>query len=263
MDKEMRERIVAKDLDRLCRMGLDTDGHWMFDLYRQNAMKGEFDQIQQFVRPGCASSDVGANDGHYSLKLASTCDKVLAVEPLSDYAWLADELPPNCVFAGCAAGAQPGEAEINVPVSEGARMGGLASLLDLEPWGYKNCETETVQVRTLDELADEHLPDEEVGFVKIDVEGAELDVLRVAQELLERCRPNLQVELWQGHVLQAMDFIRSLGYRGLFFFDGVLHDISMFEPAVHCAEENEWRPDSSEAFRPELYVNNFFFVPAR
>jgi FkbM family methyltransferase len=262
MDKRMRKMVIDDDERRLREMGVEPRGHWMYDIYRQSARAGEFDLLPRFVPPGKAAVDVGANAGMYTVKLAAMCRRVLAIEPLGDYAWLGDELPPNCRFAAFAAGAEAGRAELNVPAPDGNRMGGLASLLDLEPWGYTECETEAVQVRTLDNLADEYLADENVGFVKIDVEGAELEVLRGATALLERDRPNLQVELWKDHVPGAVQFIGGLGYRGLFTFDGLLNDIGRFDPAVHCAEENNWTPETADSFRPELYVNNFFFLPA-
>lgn len=47
--------------------------------------------------------------------------------------------------------------------------------------------TTTVVTRTLDEVAHEHLPDAQRLFLKIDVQGAELDVLRGGAETLARC----------------------------------------------------------------------------
>ena len=42
--------------------------------------------------------------------------------------------------------------------------------------------------------------------------------------------------------------------------DGRLHDISRFDPRIHIAPQNEWRPDKPD-FDPQLLVNNFFFLP--
>ena len=54
--------------------------------------------------------------------------------------------------------------------------------------------TTTVVTRTLDEVAREHLPDAQRLFVKIDVQGAELDVLRGGAETLARSEL-IQLEL--------------------------------------------------------------------
>lgn len=54
--------------------------------------------------------------------------------------------------------------------------------------------TTTIVTRTLDDVAREHLPEARRLFLKIDVQGAELDVLRGGAETLARCEL-VQLEL--------------------------------------------------------------------
>ncbi len=60
----------------------------------------------------------------------------------------------------------------------------------------------------------------EISLVKIDVEGAELDVLRGSKSLLSRCHPMLILEFFEsrqsafGHSCSDIaDFLRAFGYR--------------------------------------------------
>ena len=75
----------------------------------------------------------------------------------------------------------------------------------------------SVQVTTLDEAVGS---DREVGFMKIDVEGGELDVLRGARRLLSRCAPTLLFEctrsgtMAHGHAPEdVFDHLVEQGYR--------------------------------------------------
>jgi hypothetical protein len=87
-------------------------------------------------------------------------------------------------------------------------LSGWASLND------RNCPDATalveqnVELRTLDSL---NLQD--VGFVKIDVEGHELDVLRGGAETIQRNRPHLLIEVRENHLTEIRDLLLAWGYR--------------------------------------------------
>ncbi|MBC8009984.1 MAG: FkbM family methyltransferase [Burkholderiales bacterium] len=258
-----RQRIEA-DLSNLSARGYDiaSEAHrGLVDLHARVAAKGEFDHIDAFIDPAKASIDVGANGGQFSLKLAATSARVLVVEPLQEFAYLEHALPAQCTFRRCALGETTGEAQIKIPRINGDPMSGMASFYDLTEFGYRDFDVQTVAIRLLDDVVAEALPDLPVGFIKMDVEGWELPVLRGARRLIARDRPNLLVEIWPQQMPKLAQDIEALGYRGLFFFDGRIHDVSRFDHAIHTAPENDWNPEKLHAFRPELHVNNFFFVP--
>ncbi len=266
MEKIMREAMVRKDLEKLKEQGWDFEKaegkrKVVFDTYRSNAMKGEFDYIEPFIDSGKVSIDCGANVGHYSLKLAANCRRVLAIEALEQLSWLGEALPEHCTAVFCGLGRERGEAEIQIPVSEdGQDMSGVASFVVLDDL-YPNRRTQRVSIRTLDDVVEEYLPDEAIGFIKMDVEGWELPALQGAQKIIERHRPNLQVEIWPDLMPDVADAIEGMGYRGLFYFDHRVHDLSQFDHGIHTAPENDWNAERPGEFRPELHVNNFFFCP--
>lgn len=112
----------------------------------------------------------------------------------------------------------------------------------------------TVGTTTLDK---EDLVD--VGFVKIDVEGYELAVLRGARGLIERERPVLMVEIEQRHLDMPMSevfrYVEGMGYEGWFYLRGVMRRLEDFDPDEH---QRGLRDDMR---RPRDYVNNFIFTP--
>jgi hypothetical protein len=109
-----------------------------------------------------------------------------------------------------------------------------------------------VDVRTLDEYDIRN-----VCFIKIDVEGHELDVLKGAARTIDRERPTLLVEIEQRHLACPMqvvfDYVCEFGYRGFFFHDGGLRSLSEFSSDVHQ------RPFLPNVFARD-YVNNFVFL---
>ncbi len=265
MNPLSRQQRIDADLSALTARGYaaaSAPHRELVELHARVAANGEFDHIDAFIDPAKASIDIGANGGQFSLKLAATSARVLVIEPLREFMHLEHALPKHCTFRRCALGEATGEAQLKIPRINGDPMHGMASFYDLTEFGYDEFDVQTVPVRTLDDVVDETLPGQSVGFIKMDVEGWELPVLRGARRLIERDRPNLLVEIWPQQMPTLASDIEALGYRGLFFFNGCIHDVSRFDHAIHTAPENDWNPEKPHAFRPELHVNNFFFVPS-
>lgn len=134
----------------------------------------------QFFQPGARVFDVGANQGEYSEVFASEGARVLAIEPNTAYSArlgaLAKMFGIEPVFF--AIGAEPGEALLNVcsaPVYS-TLVDPHADWIESSP-DYEDVRwthTLAVPVTTLDQLAREY---GEPDFVKIDVEGFEINVL--------------------------------------------------------------------------------------
>ena len=168
------------------------------------------------VRPGGVFVDVGANVGWFSMTVAAhrPSSTVWAVEPLPA---TADRLAENIAAAELARvvihrvllGAADGTAELVATVDPAfAHVSGAGrSRTGTQPG------TVTCPATTLDRLwEDAGRP--RVDAVKVDVEGAELEVLAGAGVLLRSCRPLLVVEAPTATHREALDrATEPMGYR--------------------------------------------------
>lgn len=68
-----------------------------------------------------------------------------------------------------------------------------------------------VACKTLDQFGFRH-----VGFIKIDVEGAEKYLLLGAKETLEKNSPLIKIEITNDHH-EVLDFLQSLGYKPILY----------------------------------------------
>lgn len=127
--------------------------------------------------------DIGANIGCISQALVVSGMRVIAFEPQPEVFKLLDE-NVVCEKYNVALGGEIGVAKMpKVYYSAKGNFGGLGI-------GAKSIYgSYDVPVRTLDsfELQD-------VGFMKIDVEGFELEVLRGGRETINRCKPIMYIE---------------------------------------------------------------------
>lgn len=150
--------------------------------------------IRRFCRPGATVVDVGANIGEWTLQMADAVGpggRVVAVEPIPRMAEaieksaLANNMTQVSVHALALADAE-GQAEFSVERGNtgGSRLGRAAGAVD----------TITVPVATLDALL-ARLAIGRVDFIKVDVEGFELEVLRGARATLARDAPGMYLEV--------------------------------------------------------------------
>jgi FkbM family methyltransferase len=156
--------------------------------------------------------DVGAHVGMYAIRAARELrgrGRVLAFEPNPA---ARSQLEDNVALNGCdnvlvlaaAAGAAAGRATLHVPASADP------SFSSLEGERFAEGEPVDVEVTTVDAAVREH--GLRPSFVKVDVEGLEVDVVRGMSETVAEFRPVLLVEV---NEQSAPEVQRSLpGYRG-------------------------------------------------
>jgi len=269
MNKEIREAIIQQDiaaLEKVCRKENGEyvgDQEYHINSLRNNETKGEFDHMSLFVKKDALSMDIGACGGSYAIKLAACTKKCIVIEPAKGRSNLRDILPPNCVFLNIAVGDVRGTAQLTAPVFGKNTSHGQGTLLDIWESEYKTRVQET-EVRTIDDIVEEVCPGEQIGFIKMDVEGYEPKALKGAIHTINKWRPNFYLELWEDKIDEVREWFESIDYRGLFFFDDHLFDISTFDASIHLAEENSWKiGEKNEDFNPKLFVNNFYFIPVK
>jgi len=150
----------------------------------------------RFLKPGMVAFDVGANLGYYTLLFANrigAAGRVIAIEPNPETFELLSETVALNGYGGmtslicAAASARAGEsAELFVPLGEPKNATIAFS-------GNNRASELTASVPTvsIDALAK---PLERVDFVKIDVEGAEPQVLEGMAATIERFKPTILLE---------------------------------------------------------------------
>jgi len=171
--------------------------------------------VSRYLRPGDMVMDIGANVGIFSVVMGTTVGasgRVIAFEPV----------PANIVRLGKNL-RKNGLGNVQVfPLALGISNGHMMLRMATDPaypslrevqGGFGNGTEVPVQVCRLDGVWDE-LGRPEIAFVKMDVEGAEADVLRGASRFLTTCRPTLLVE---ANSVGELDTLRAqlcgLGYR--------------------------------------------------
>jgi len=198
--------------------------------------------------------DVGANFGLYTYAIARKARAVEAFEPVPACAAFVREARLKRVRVHeVALSDRPGERTIHVPFVAGRANAADATL----EAPAKPCQAVTVRTATLDSFGFE-----DVDVVKIDVEGHELKVLRGAVETLERCRPNLIIEIEQRHLRDGLTMddvfrvLEGMAYGGSFLREGRLRPIREF------SYERDQRPYLGDV-NNAAYVNNFVFRPVQ
>ncbi|HEV7159126.1 MAG TPA: FkbM family methyltransferase [Caulobacteraceae bacterium] len=176
--------------------------------------------LQALIEPGMVVADVGANVGLLTLACARACGpggRVHAFEPeAGPRAQLAKTVRLNGLdwveIHDCAVGAASGEARLHV-----SQVIGHSSLYPLP--AAEAGGAQTVSVRALDDL----FAGARLDVVKIDVEGAELDVLAGMARLTEQ-NPDLAVvaEFGPAHLARVGvspdDWLAAFADRGFTAF---------------------------------------------
>ncbi|MEU9322574.1 FkbM family methyltransferase [Streptomyces canus] len=203
--------------------------------------------------------DVGGWYGPWTRRLAGRARRVVTVEPVPHLArLLTSAAPANVQVVQAAATDRPGTARLWLPPGdEGDR--GVSSLVRRDIHGR------AVDVRcvTLDEL---DLKD--VGFIKIDVDGSELAVLRGATGILARDRPALFVELESRiqPIAPVVTYLSLLGYDGWVLPRTTWVPLSGFpleahqETASYVVNQGLLRRVLPFLHRPR-YINSVLFLP--
>jgi FkbM family methyltransferase len=170
----------------MIRRGPLVDGKGTYQL-------NKFEAALPFLKHKRVAIDVGAHVGLWTRVMAPHFDQVHAFEPVTEHVYcFADNVRPcdNVVLrADCIVGAESGGHAQIVRVagnSGNAHVGTPA----------RGAEGVALPIRALDDLLAADLA---VDFVKIDVEGYELEVVRGASNTIGRCKPVMIVEQKPGN----------------------------------------------------------------
>ncbi len=228
-------------------------------LWRRSSGEAELVLVERFADPSGTFVDVGAHRGAYLSRARGRFRRLVGIEPNPELAaYLKRVFPPaEAEILAVGLSEREGTLALHVPEVAGKLVASRASF-DSAALGGVPHRTVEVPVRTLDRLGLER-----VAFLKIDVEGHELAVLRGGTATLSRDRPVLLVEIEERHhpggSTRVFDFLRQLGYRCHYLEQGRLvpfddGDLARLQPPEFVKD-----PFGRRSGR---YVDNFLFLPA-
>ena len=184
---------------------------------------------ERLLRPGMTVLDIGAHQGLYTLlasRRVGPSGRVFSFEPSPrERRALGLNLTmnscDNVAIQAVALGSEETTADLYVVDKFNTGYNSLRPPNVPEP-----TSTVAVRVRTLDNwLAEEKI--DRVDFIKLDVEGAELSVLKGARELLARTRAVLLIEIaqvrtagWGYDAMEIVRFLENMGYLWFEILDG-------------------------------------------
>jgi FkbM family methyltransferase len=174
-------------------------------LYKSRYEAGPIQVLRRWVRPGTAVIDVGANVGFFTLQFASWVTnggKVFALEP---------EAVNFARLQRAIARAERTAVVETIQAAVGETTGeALLEINPIHPGDHKLASSGVaVAVTTLDHLLGARgWP--EVSFIKIDVQGAEGQVLAGAGETIQKFRPALFIEVDDPHLKRFGSSARAL-----------------------------------------------------
>ncbi len=242
--------------------------NWRERRYYARYGEVELHVVRHLCRRDEDAIDIGANDGSYIhfLRLYARC--VYAFEPLPRLVqalktkFRADIDRGTVVIESVALSNARGAAVLRVPVVDGVLVEGCSSVTPAVAVKYPVSKEISVRTRCLDDVYFR-----QAGYIKIDVEGHEEDVLAGARRTIIRCQPRVQVELEEsiapGAVGRVAEWFRGLGYSGYFVYRRRLTPIGQFRSALmqRAADYPDLTAglDERERFGPFIY--NFLFFP--
>jgi len=179
------------------------------------------------VDPQRAAIDVGANQGLYTYCLARLASRVIAIEPQRVFAdYLGKVFPPHVSVRHVALSNKPGQVDLRVPRNLGRFSPNMATLQEVDDG--VDYITEKVECATLDSLGCEN-----VGFIKIDVEGHEQPVLEGGRQTIARDKPVMLIEVndrtGRPRDNAVVRQVTSMGYIAFVIRHASLQHVSMLD----------------------------------
>jgi FkbM family methyltransferase len=208
--------------------------------------------LRQLVDSRRSAVDAGANIGTYAYFLHKYASRVLAYEPNPGLAARLKSLMPTVVVRQVALSDSARALTLAVPLdAQGLAQHELGSVAQAFDGQVQRFEVECIA------LDSEEI--EDVGFIKIDVEQHERQVLRGAMATIRRCRPVILAEVYPlkytAPLSEEFGFLLEAGYCAWFSFDGEWKPLASFRPALHALAQNFGVPG-------KFMGNNMLFFPS-
>ena len=216
----------------------------------------EMKLLNTLCDPNKNSLDVGVFKGVYTYWMQKYSEHVYAFEPNPySYNEIHRALTGNVTLYNSALSNKSGRGELKLPIRVGKTSSNYNEKYEMglgtlnEKLYYNKFKVFNVETTAIDKLGLNSL-----GFIKIDVEGHELEVLKGAKETINKYKPNMIIEIEEQHsknpIQFSLDQIINLGYMGYFIVrkSKKVFNIKNFEKKkYHILGGAE-------------YINNFIFL---
>jgi FkbM family methyltransferase len=225
-------------------------GYWVRRIKNGSFYEEEMNALKLFVHEGDAGLDMGANFGQYAYALSRIVGErgsVFCFEPSAYTAGILKDVTErlrlsNVVIEKSALGDSVGSLHFVIPIEKDSSIPNVATA-HIKANGETNIGSEeVVSVTTLDKYF-EGKNIRNVSFVKCDVEGAELMILKGGKEFLLTHKPAVLCEIvekyeerYNCNSKDVLDFMGKLGYK-MFIYEktdvgGVLKPIDSIKEGI-------------------------------
>lgn len=205
----------------------------------------ELGVVPALVRKGNVVFDIGANFGLFTRFLSEAVGsggKVFSFEPTPDmFAVLSNSSRKlgfgNVSCLNLAVSDHPGQATMSIPIRHDGSRNHYEASLEKGACRGGDVDSFTTEMVTLDGFCESHRLDR-VDFIKCDVEGHEISVLRGAREMIAKFRPAILLEVNEplhvaGHGADVKAVIEEIGYEVSVFDKGRLTPLQVGDVRVN------------------------------
>lgn len=214
----------------------------------------ELDLVDLFCDKELAAVDIGTTgSGPYTELMLPSSRMVFCFEPHPRSAErMRERYGRQVILKEAAVSDYVGTATLNVPLRDDGQTErhGWSSIEKDFPENQNGIVQYEVKVTTLDE---ENLPN--ISFIKIDVEGAEIEVLKGGTDTIRKSRPIVLLEMDELHRSGTLKvntlFFEKKDYEGYYIEHKTLHPIREF---IESGRENTMDINEKNIF-------NFIFIP--
>lgn len=200
-----------------------------YQLALRSKARFQFVHLHEFGPNRGTVIDVGANIGVFTYAFRKLYPVVISFE-VNPYLIkdLRRSFPVSVQLHQIGLSNRSGESTFYLPILRGKPLVGWGSLEASASEIGDRHEEIRVKIEPLDAFG---LSD--IGFIKIDVEGHEVEVLQGAEETIGRCRPDVLIEIDKSNLEKVRQYFSSKGYSEIdlaqFTRDGITYGDYLFK----------------------------------